>query len=62
MTVAKMTGTPWHTEYLHIAKEDSRRDKRRCTFYTKKCCHCFKSTCYGYRCFGSSHCMQYRER
>ena len=57
-----MTGTPWHTEYLHIAKEDSRRDKRRCAFYTKKCCHCFKSTCYGYRCFGSSHCMHYKER
>lgn len=21
MTVAKMTGTPWHTEYLHIEKK-----------------------------------------
>lgn len=53
----KLTGAPWHTEFLHMAEGDTPRDRRRCIHYQKGN-HCVvrSSTC-----IGSSPCTKYKE-
>ena len=53
----KLTGSPWHTEFLHMAEGDKPRDKRRCIYHQKDN-HC---TVRSSTCIGSSHCTKYEE-
>lgn len=59
----KLTGHPWHLEYLHMSESDSRRDKRKCKYfyisqYTREG-RCIKKHI---NCFGSAHCSNYQEK
>ncbi|MBR6821704.1 MAG: hypothetical protein IKM87_00885 [Clostridia bacterium] len=54
----KITGTPWHPEYLKRDEEDKRRHRSRCRYYDKKGSYCNKGLV---KCLGSSHCEFYEE-
>lgn len=55
---SRLSGTPWHTEFLKMDESDSRRHKSRCKYYIKEnnICNYFHQKCYG-----SAHCKYYRE-
>ena len=54
----KLTGYPWHSEFLKKDEFDDRRDRRRCCYFFKPC------YCKGVyvKCIGSSHCSHYKEK
>lgn len=57
----KLTGHPWHIEFLKMAENDTRRDKRKCRYFLRDESH--KNYCqknFG-NCIGSSHCSFYEE-
>lgn len=53
----KLTGHPWHVEYLKMDEDDTRRHKSRCIYHLKNN-YCRKTSG---NCFGSSHCSFYKE-
>ena len=57
----EMFDTPYHIGYVKMDEFDSRRDKRRCIYFTRNEIH--KSYCMyiSSRCPGSSHCKFYDE-
>lgn len=53
----KLTGHPWHIEFLKMAEDDTRRHKKRCIHYSQNnSCRKICGTC-----IGSSHCSFYKE-
>ena len=56
MGVNRLQGTPWHTEQIHRAENDDRRDKRRCKHYKDAYNSCERRCG---KCIGSAHCMEY---
>lgn len=60
MGVNRMTGSPWQVERVHRAEGDSRRSKKKCKYFNNGECSCEKIR--SFTCFGSAHCMSYREK
>ena len=58
----KTPDTPWHTTYLRMSSNDSRRHKSRCVYYKNNKCYCETLVWCGKKCRGSSQCMKYKER
>ena len=58
ITASKLSGTPWHTEFIKMNENDFRRHKSRCKYYINEYDHC---SYYSQKCIGSSHCLYYKE-
>ena len=58
----KTPDTPWHTTYLRMNSNDSRRHKSRCVYYKNNKCYCENLVWCRKKCRGSSQCMKYKER
>lgn len=54
--LGKLQGSPWHVGYIKMKENDSRRDKRKCTYYRPEENYCSR---FNEKCRGSSHCGQY---
>ena len=53
----KLTGHPWHVEFLTMDENDTRRHKKRCVYYSQN--NSCRKNCG--TCIGSSHCSYYKE-
>ena len=53
----KLTGHPWHVEFLKMDENDTRRHKKRCVYYSQN--NSCRKNCGA--CIGSSHCPYYKE-
>ena len=56
--VSGMTGSPWHTETIHMNEKDNPRHRAHCVHYNNKNKTCRKRAV---KCYGSSHCSYYKE-
>lgn len=59
MGVRHLQDESWHTERVHRAEGDERRDKRKCAYYAKKNNFCVR---FQEKCRGSAHCGEYMVR